>query len=270
MCRCNLPVTKLREACGLGSDPSDRRISIVISRSLRGPGGTLTLSTGRFVHDGSYRGRCGRLPAVGTAFDAETPTPHNVILLVPDGLRARIVSERTAPAMAALRDEGVDFRNPHSLFPTFTTPNASAMATGHYLGDTGDFRHCLRGFSRPRRQLRQRRSWKRPGTGRRRCEFRRKFRPLDEKTLLQAARDAGYSTATIGKLGPALIFDDLDRSGDPTIVVDDSTGSAIGIPLNAAVAAQLQAAGLPLAASRAPATRRCCPARSWTSSSSAQ
>ena len=35
--------------------------------------------------------------------------------------------------------EGVDFRNSHSLYPTVTTPNASAIATGHYIGDTGDF-----------------------------------------------------------------------------------------------------------------------------------
>ena len=40
--------------------------------------------------------------------------------------------------MADIRDKGVNFKNSHSLFPTFTTANASAMATGHYLGDTGD------------------------------------------------------------------------------------------------------------------------------------
>jgi predicted AlkP superfamily pyrophosphatase or phosphodiesterase len=51
----------------------------------------------------------------------------------PDGLRALMVSEETAPTMAAIRDKGINFKNPHSLFPTFTTPNASAMATGHYL-----------------------------------------------------------------------------------------------------------------------------------------
>ena len=65
--------------------------------------------------------------------------PHNIILFVPDGLRALMVRADTAPTMSSLRDAGVTFINSHSLFPTFTMPNASAMATGHYLGDTGVF-----------------------------------------------------------------------------------------------------------------------------------
>ena len=69
--------------------------------------------------------------------------PHNLILFVPDGLRAGIVDSTTAPAMARLRDEGVNFVNSHSLFPTFTTANASAFATGHGLGDTGDFGNAI-------------------------------------------------------------------------------------------------------------------------------
>jgi len=56
-------------------------------------------------------------------------TPHNVILFVPDGLRGRIVSPETAPAMAEVRDNGVNFKNSHSMFPTFTTANASANTT---------------------------------------------------------------------------------------------------------------------------------------------
>ena len=78
-----------------------------------------------------------------TAASAQNATPRNLILFVPDGLRARIVTPQTAPAMADIRDKGVNFRNSHSLFPTFTTANASAMATGHYLGDTGDFSNTI-------------------------------------------------------------------------------------------------------------------------------
>src|ERR1700733_431293 len=74
-----------------------------------------------------------------TAASAQNDRPRNLILFVPDGLRGRIVTPQTAPAMADVRDKGVSFGNSHSLFPTFTTANASAMATGHYLGDTGDF-----------------------------------------------------------------------------------------------------------------------------------
>ena len=74
---------------------------------------------------------------------SQNSRPHNVILFVPDGLRGRIVSPETAPAMAEVRDRGVNFKNSHSMFPTFTTANASAMATGHYLGDTGDFSNTI-------------------------------------------------------------------------------------------------------------------------------
>jgi arylsulfatase A-like enzyme len=174
--------------------------------------------------------------------------PHNVILFVPDGLRALVVNEQTAPTMAAIRDNGVNFKNPHSLFPTFTTPNASAMATGHYLGDTGDFSNTI--FS----------GFPVPGAGNTLTPFLESDPVLgdvdehfsgdylDEITLLKAARDAGLSTATIGKLGPALIFDHTDRAGDPTIVIDDSTGSPAGIPLSPEIRAALASADLPVAA----------------------
>ena len=69
--------------------------------------------------------------------------PRNVVLFVPDGLRALLVTPETAPTMAAVRDQGVNFANPHSLFPTFTMPNAAALGTGHFLGDTGIFSNTL-------------------------------------------------------------------------------------------------------------------------------
>ena len=71
---------------------------------------------------------------------------------------------------------------------------------------------------------------------------------LDEATILKLARDNGYSTASIGKIGPALIFDPIERSGNQTILVDDATGSPKGIPLSSEVSGRLQTANLPLAA----------------------
>lgn len=79
----------------------------------------------------------GTLPAL-----ADEPR-HNIILFVPDGLRAGIVTTDTAPAIAEIRDKGVNFANSHSLFPTFTMPNSSGMATGHHLGDAGVFGNVL-------------------------------------------------------------------------------------------------------------------------------
>ena len=51
---------------------------------------------------------------------AQNNTPRNLILFIPDGLRALKVNPETAPAMAEIRDKGVNFKNSHSLFPTFT------------------------------------------------------------------------------------------------------------------------------------------------------
>ena len=83
------------------------------------------------------------------------PRPHNVVLFVADGLRPGMVNERTAPAMSQLMARGVRFSNTHSLFPTFTTANASGMATGHQLGDTGDFSNTIYvGFPVERRRQR--------------------------------------------------------------------------------------------------------------------
>src|SRR5258708_9916204 len=64
-------------------------------------------------------------------------SPNNVVLFVADGLRPGMVNDQTAPTIASLTKNGVQFTNTHSIFPTFTTANASAMATGHALGDTG-------------------------------------------------------------------------------------------------------------------------------------
>jgi hypothetical protein len=57
--------------------------------------------------------------SAGSAFAQNNP-PRNLILFVPDGLRGKIVTPQTAPAMAEVRDKGVNFKNSHSLFPTFT------------------------------------------------------------------------------------------------------------------------------------------------------
>jgi hypothetical protein len=179
---------------------------------------------------------------------APTPQPHNIVLFVADGLRFRMVDDTTAPTMAAIGREGVSLRNSHALFPTFTTANASGMATGHMLGDTGDFSNTIyAGFQVP-------------GAGNTLTPFLENDAVLgdvdehfsgnylDEATILKLARDKGYSTASIGKIGPALIFDPTERSGAQTILIDDATGTPKGIPLSAEVTQRLQTANLPLVA----------------------
>jgi arylsulfatase A-like enzyme len=175
--------------------------------------------------------------------------PHNIVLFVPDGLRGRIVTPQSAPAMADIRDKGVHFKNSHSLFPTFTTANASAMSTGHYLGDTGDFSNTIyTGYPVAAAA----------GTVTPFLESDPVLHDVDEhfggdylneETVLKMARIKGYSTAAIGKLGPTLIFDHNDKIGSDglhSIVVDDSTGSKSGVPLSDEMKAALARANLAL------------------------
>ncbi len=181
---------------------------------------------------------------------SETSRPHNTILFVPDGLRGRIVTPETAPAMAEVRDRGVNFKNSHSMFPTFTTANASAMATGHYLGDTGDFSNTIYtgypvapagGTVTPFLEAD-------PVILDADEHFGGDY--LNEETILKMARAKGFSTAALGKLGPTLIFDHTDKIGAEglhSIVVDDATGSKNGVPLSEEVKTALTKAGLPLA-----------------------
>jgi Type I phosphodiesterase / nucleotide pyrophosphatase len=64
---------------------------------------------------------------------------RNIIIFVADGLRHDSVNLMDSPTLLAVRARGVHFANSHSLFPTLTTANASAIATSHLLGDTGIF-----------------------------------------------------------------------------------------------------------------------------------
>jgi Type I phosphodiesterase / nucleotide pyrophosphatase len=188
--------------------------------------------------------------APASSAQAQTPTarPHNVVLFIADGLRFRMVDDNTAPTMAALTRQGVSLRNSHALFPTFTMANASGMATGHMLGDTGTFSNTIyTGFEVP-------------GAGSSLTPFLESDvvlgdvdehfagNYLNEATILKLARDKGYSTASIGKIGPALVFDPTERSGEQTILVDDATGTPKGISLSAEVSERLKSVSLPLAA----------------------
>ncbi len=190
----------------------------------------------------------GLLAAPALAQTPAAPRPHNVVLFVADGLRPGMVNDKTAPAMTALMAKGVRFTNTHSLFPTFTTANASGMATGHHLGDTGDFSNTIFvGFPVK-------------SAGGSPTPFIENDAVLgeinehlggdylNESTMVKAARDAGLSTAIVGKVGPALIFDHTERTGQKTIVVDDSTGRPGGIPLSDEITKRLTAAQLPVQA----------------------
>ena len=172
-------------------------------------------------------------------------TPHNVVIFVADGLRYSVVNPETAPAIAAVQHEGVDFRNSHSLNPTVTTPNASAIATGHRLGDTGDFANTIylggpaipAGFGSLTVFYEDD-----PTLSDANQRFDGNY--LDETSLIAAARAQGFSTAAIGKVGPTGIQDVAGRGVAGSIVIDDQTGQPEGIPLAPDVVAAIKAAGL--------------------------
>ncbi len=160
------------------------------------------------------------------------PKPHNIIIFVADGLRYGSVEPGNMPNMYKLKTEGVDFTNSHSVFPTITTVNASAIATGHYIGDTGNFGNTLyaatpmlTGNGSPIAALENDQVL---------AEMNQKFggNYLNEETLIARARAQGFSTAVIGKLGPTRILDSTAADdGSETLILDDNTGHPDGFAL---------------------------------------
>ena len=146
---------------------------------------------------------------------------HNVIIFVADGLRYASVTPDIAPTMSRLKSQGVDFTNSHAVYPTLTTANASAIATGHYLGDTGDYANALyTGFPLAALQGDSVPFLENDAVLQ---EMKRHFGDgyMGVQPLLCAAQKADLATAVIGKLGPAAI-QAIDCLGD-TIVIDDVT-----------------------------------------------
>lgn len=195
-----------------------------------------------------------------TASDATAAPPahRNVIIFVADGLRPGSVNAQDTPALWKVRQQGVNFANSHSLYPTVTTANASAIATGHLLGDTGNFANTIwvgypafdnEDFNMP------------PSTptpflesdqilGDLAAHYGGNY--LNETTMLAAAAQNGFNTASIGKLGPTAIQElesmAPDRRsfpyGSSTIMIDDQTGSRSGFPLSAPLMQQMSDAGI--------------------------
>ncbi len=171
---------------------------------------------------------------------------QNVIVFVADGLRAAAVSPERSPTFARIRDTGVNFANSHSLFPTITTSNASVIATGHFQGDTGDFGNTqYTGFPVAAAS----------GTVVPFIQDNAVLIELNqhhggnfiaERSVMTAAREKGYLTAALGKVGPVGIHDLTQLDGKTTIFFDDDTGKKNGIELRPDLVEMLKKAGLPL------------------------
>jgi arylsulfatase A-like enzyme len=195
------------------------------------------------MHPSKVIAAAGALLAALLAWAPAGAAPRNVIIFVADGLRSHSVTPETAPALAAVRAEGVDFQNSHSLYPTVTTANASAIATGHLLGDTGNFGNTIYAgpaLSRDGPALGDFENDEMLGLINRR--FQGNY--LGETSLLQAARAKGYATAVLGKEGPTGVQDLSALDGAGAILIDSASGGAGGMVISPQVAAAIRAAGL--------------------------
>jgi arylsulfatase A-like enzyme len=65
------------------------------------------------------------------------------IVMVLDGLRPDSITAEETPNLWRLRQDGVNFTNGHSVFPTVTRTNAAAIATGTYPDRNGMFGNTL-------------------------------------------------------------------------------------------------------------------------------
>ena len=164
--------------------------------------------------------------------------------------------------MTALRTRGFDFANSHALFPTFTTPNAAAIATGHYPGDTADFSNFLfAGF--PVFDGRPTSSGKSPAPSlhsSRRTRCWATSTPTSRAATSSARRRCWPPAAGTASGPPAVgssadpLIQDVTQGNPvngafamPDTVVMRRHRLAGGLPLTPTVQAALQAAGLPLA-----------------------
>ncbi len=174
--------------------------------------------------------------------------PRNIVIFVADGLRYASVTTDKAPTLAQIQRDGVDFANSHSLYPTVTTANASVIATGHAIGDTGEWSNSLYTGAPFKSGHGYLVAGMENDAVLEEVNARYGGNYFNELSLLKLARDHGYATAAIGKEGPILIQDIAAADGKSTIVIDDSTGGAAGraVPLDPAVAAAITAAGLSL------------------------
>src|SRR5215813_7486014 len=80
------------------------------------------------------------------AIAASPAAAGNAVLnfvLVLDGLRPDSIRPEETPNLWRLRQEGVNFTNGHSVFPTVTRVNATAIATGTYPDRNGIFGNQL-------------------------------------------------------------------------------------------------------------------------------
>jgi predicted AlkP superfamily pyrophosphatase or phosphodiesterase len=191
--------------------------------------------------------------APATTVSAGNSTPQRIIIMVWDGLRPDSINPTDTPNLYLLRQQGVEFADNHSTYPTFTMMNGSSFATGSYPKTSGFYGNTF---------------WTPPQTGSAQPipvglsaagtsqdyvapVFTEDYAVLTTlnnyyggqlllvKSLFKTAQDAGLKTATIGKSGAAYI-QDLNRGGFfldenavlPQSLVSELQSANFALPLN--------------------------------------
>ncbi len=201
---------------------------------------------------------CGRtaLPIVNFA----VPQHNRTIIFVWDGLRPDSVDPVVTPTLYAMSQQGTTFSDNHSTYPTYTMANGGAFATGGTIGTTGFNGNNT--YAGPSTNSLTGTALK-PASGNSSAgtkvdftqpQFTEDWGILDDlnayytanynqqvlavPTLFQTAQAAGYTTAAVGKSGPAYLQDFL-RGG---LIVDENT------VWPASLVKELQTAGVSLPA----------------------
>lgn len=163
-------------------------------------------------------------------------TRNNVILFVWDGLRPDVLTDPKAADVVKnlkfIAKTGVEFKDNHSAYPTFTMNNAQAFATGDYAGKSGFYGNTIyepwraqkiygdatnangsnitSSFLSPifTEDYKILKALDQPS-----LEHAEKNEPLVQvSTLLEEAHSSGLVTAVVGKSGPAF-FQDYKSKG---------------------------------------------------------
>ncbi len=151
---------------------------------------------------------------IATPIRAQELTPARrgrgriVVLMVWDGLRPDFVTQRDTPNLFRMAREGVRFDRHHSIFPTLTMVNATALATGAPPGVNGlegnNF-YLSPSPEIPKGEVVSAEGAKAILNLNGSDEFKGRLIGLD--TIAQeVAREGGY-VAVIGKQGPTSVFD---------------------------------------------------------------
>ena len=131
-----------------------------------------------------------------------------VVLMVWDGLRPDLVTQRDTPNLFRMAREGVRFDRHHSIFPTLTMVNATALATGAppgVNGLVGNNFYLEPSPETPKGQLVSAEGPKAILNLNGATAFKGRLIGLD--TIAQEVEREGGYVAVIGKQGPTSVFD---------------------------------------------------------------